>query len=49
MATHLSELSHYQCAGKLGWFLDKLQGCWYTVSWLLDKIMEPAVIPSHPQ
>jgi hypothetical protein len=49
MATHLSKLSCYQCAGELGWFLDKLQGHWYTVSWLLDEIMEPAAIPSHPQ
>jgi hypothetical protein len=49
IATHLSDLSHYQCAGKLGWFLDKLQGRWYMVSWLLDEIMEPTAIPSHPQ
>jgi hypothetical protein len=49
MATHLSKLSRYQCVGELGWFLDKLQGRWYTVSWLLDEIMEPAAIPSHPQ
>jgi hypothetical protein len=49
MATHLSKLSRYQCVGKLGWFLDELQGRRYTVSWLLDKIMEPAAIPSNPQ
>jgi hypothetical protein len=49
MTTHLSNLSCYQCAGELGWFLDELQGRWYTVSWLLDEIMEPAAIPSHPQ
>jgi hypothetical protein len=49
MATHLSKLSCYQCAGELGWFLDEFQGRWYMVSWLLDKIMEPAAIPSHPQ
>jgi hypothetical protein len=49
MATHLSDLSCYQCAGKLEWFLDKLQGRWYTVSWLLEEIMELAAIPSHPQ
>jgi hypothetical protein len=49
MATHLSNLSRYQCAGELGWFLDKLQGHWYMVSWLLEEIMEPAAIPSHPQ
>ncbi len=49
MATHLSDLSRYQCAGELGWFLDELQGRWYTVSWLLEEIMEPAAIPSHPQ
>ena len=49
MTTHLSNLSRYQCAGELRWFLDELQGHWYTVSWLLDEIMEPAAIPSHPQ
>ncbi len=32
MATHFFELSRYQCAGELGWFLDELKGRWYTVS-----------------
>jgi hypothetical protein len=40
--------SRYQCAGVLGCELDDFECHWYTASWLLGLITEPAATPPHP-